>query len=92
MSDLGSELGSDFGTELRRVVDRLRGMPVGRLAACEEPTHATMAAIAGTTVPRIGAHALGDQLQVVVDEAARDPRFDPDAAAAALAVLRRSLP
>lgn len=82
----------DFTVELRRVVDRLRSMPVTRLPQAHEPTRAVILALAGEPVPEIADHGLGDQLQVVATEAARARDFDRAGAAALLAALRRDLP
>lgn len=82
----------DFDLELRRTVDRLRSMPVSRLEQAHDPARAAIEALAGEPVPVLADHALGDQLQVVADEAARARDFDRGAAAALLVELRRALP
>ena len=82
----------DFDRELRRTVDRLRSMPLARLADAAPPARAAIEALAGEPVPVIADHALGDQLQVVADEAARARDFDRAGATALLAALRRALP
>lgn len=81
-----------FRTELRRTVDRLRSTPVTRLAAAVAPTYAALDTLAGEEVPRLAPHALGDQLQVVADEAATAASFDFEAGADLLLELRRALP
>lgn len=81
-----------FTVELARCVERLRAMPLPRLPRAEEPVREAMAALAGSPVPRLEPRALGDQLQVVATEAARGRDFDPAAAEALLADLRRALP
>jgi plasmid stabilization system protein ParE len=88
----GVSAADDFDVELRRTVDRLRSMPVSRLGQAHGPARAAIESLAGEPVPVIADHALGDQLQVVADEAARARDFDRDAAAGLLVALRRALP
>lgn len=95
---------AEFARELGRVVDRLRGMPVARLAASAELAHGaserllSMAMAAGDRVPallpRIGDHAAGDQLAVIGhDFASLQPGADAYAEVTELLVeLRRALP
>ena len=93
-----------FTRELGRVVDRLRGRPVTRLAASAALAFEaskrllSMAIAAGDPVsgdlPRIGDHAAGDQLAVIGHDFAS---LQPSAAAYVeatelLVELRRSLP
>jgi hypothetical protein len=95
---------AEFARELGRVVDRLRGMPVTKLAASAELAYRaserllSMAIAAGDRVPallpRIGDHAAGDQLAVIGHDFAS---LQPGAAAYAevtelLVELRRALP
>ena len=82
----------EFAVELRRTVERLRTMPIARLAQAHAPARAAIEALAGQPVPVIADHALGDQLQVVAAEAASALDFDREGAAALLAGLRRALP
>ncbi|CAB4886217.1 MAG: hypothetical protein F2793_09560 [Actinobacteria bacterium] len=91
-----------FERELDRVVDRLRGMLVSRLADPADRAFAASQALLALTagnagahdLPRIADHAAGDQLAVIGhDFAAGQPSDEQYAAATALlADLRRSLP
>lgn len=83
---------SAFSVELDRCVTRLRSMPLTRLGAARGPARSAIEYLAGCPVPELADHALGDQLQVVADEAARARDFDPEAAAEVLVTLRRALP
>jgi hypothetical protein len=75
MSDAG--LGEEYERELTRVGERIRTMPLTRLASCSDQVfglcgafadlaHEAGSGIAGATaLPRLGDHALPDQLQVL---------------------------
>lgn len=95
---------AEFARELGRVVDRLRGMPLTKLAAsaelafraCERLLSMAIAAgdCAPALLPRLGDHASGDQLSVIGRDFAS---LEPDVVAYAqatdiLAELRRALP
>ena len=94
----------EFARELGRVVDRLRGMPLTRLAASAALAFdasqrlLSMAIAAGDLVsgdlPRIGDHGAGDQLAVIGhDFASLQPGAADYAEATELLVeLRRALP
>lgn len=95
---------AEFARELGRVVDRLRGMPVTRLSgsaqlafgACERLLSLAIAAgdRAPALLPRIGAHAAGDQLAVIGhDFASLQPGVVAyEQATDILVELRRALP
>ncbi len=75
MSD--SELGEEYERELARVVERVRTMPLTRLSTCADDVfalccaladlaHQSGAGLAGAqSLPRLGDHALPDQLRVL---------------------------
>ena len=95
---------AEFDRELGRVVDRLRTMPLTKLAASAELAFRacerllSMAIAAGDRepihLPRIGAHAAGDQLAVIGhDFASLEPGVVAYAQATEILVgLRRALP
>lgn len=72
-----AELGEEFERELARVVERVRTMPLTRLAVCADGVFALCGRFAdlsresgsglpgAAAVPRLGDHALPDQLQVL---------------------------
>ena len=90
-----------FTREQDRCVDRLRTVPLARLAASADLAHAAACRIvdltpdaADRTLPRLADHAAGDQLAVVASDFLAGA---PDAASleqgtAILTELRRSLP
>jgi hypothetical protein len=91
MSDL-----TDFETELRRVVDRLRAMPVRHLPTAAEHAYRTceqLLVIMGETrpLPRLADHAAGDQLAVIASECRTINEAAVAEATAALVALRRAL-
>ena len=71
------EVGEEFERELARVVERVRTMPLTKLATCSDEVFelcgqlADLAGHAGSplpgaaALPRLGDHALPDQLQVL---------------------------
>lgn len=89
----------DADRELERVVDRLRTMPLHRLdvaAPLADKACRAMLAVIGDEhdLPRLGAHAAGDQVAVIATDALGRAR-DDDARARIVAILtdlRRSLP
>ena len=95
---------AEFDRELGRVVDRLRSMPLTKLAAsaelafraCERPLSMAIATgdRAPALLPRLGDHAAGDQLAVIGhDFASLQPGVVAYAQATdILAELRRALP
>jgi hypothetical protein len=91
MSDL-----TEFETELRRVVDRLRTMPLASLAPAAEQAYRTcqqLLLIAGDDhpLPRLADHAAGDQLAVIAGECRTMNEAAVTEATAALVTLRRAL-
>lgn len=97
--------GDEYARELARVVERLRTMPLTRLATCADGVfalcgtfadlaHESGSGLAGAqALPRLGDHALPDQLQVLGVELAAVG--DPDAITRAHALLvdmRKALP
>jgi len=72
-----ADLGDEFERELARVVERVRTMPLTKLATCADDIFALCGQFAdlgrdwgsplpgATAVPRLGDHALPDQLQVL---------------------------
>ncbi len=90
----------DFDIELRRVVDRLRSMPVRHLPAAASLAYGAcgeLLALAAVDrkLPRLADHAAGDQLAVIAADLRREQ--GPDAAVLAagadiLTRLRRALP
>lgn len=91
MSDPG--LAEEYERELARVVERIRTMPLTRLSTCAEQVFALCGALAdlahesgsglpdARSLPRLGDHALPDQLHVLGMELA---------AVADLAILARA--
>jgi hypothetical protein len=75
MSD--SEIGEEYERELARVVERVRTMPLTKLATCSDDVFALCCALADLSqaagsglagsraLPRLGDHGLPDQLQVL---------------------------
>ncbi len=71
------DIGEEFERELARVVERVRTMPLTKLATCADEIFALCGQFAdlgrdsrsplpgATAVPRLGDHALPDQLQVL---------------------------
>jgi hypothetical protein len=90
----------DFSTELDRVVDRLRTMPLTRTdaaAALTYPVTCRILQLQGTThpdLPRLADRAAGDQLAVIGREfiATTHDEAAIAEATAALVELRRALP
>ena len=90
---------TEFDRELDRVLTRLASLPERHRAHAADLTHAaaqrirdlTPAASAPATVPRIGDHAAGAQLQVLCAELTACGGPDMEAAQV-LADLRRELP
>ena len=87
--------------ERDRCVDRLRGMPLGRLRDSAALAHVAAGRLialtpgaAGRDLPRLADHAAGDQLAVVVsDFLSGSPTPQAiEQATAILTELRRSLP
>lgn len=86
----------DFETELRRVVDRLRGMPLNRIGPAADAAFATcqhLLIITGDDreLPRLANHAAGDQLAVIAGECRTMNEAAVAEATAALVALRRAL-
>jgi len=77
-----ADLGEQYERELARVVERVRTMPLTKLATCSnqlfelcgafaEFAHESGSGLPGAqSLPRLGDHALPDQLQVLGDELA----------------------
>ena len=75
MSD--SEIGEEYERELARVVERVRTMPLTKLATCSDDVFALCCALADLSqaagsglagsraLPRLGDHGLPDQLRVL---------------------------
>jgi hypothetical protein len=99
------ELSEEYERELARVTERVRTMPLTRLAQCADMVFTTCAALAdlaraagsgladGDALPRLGDHALPDQLQVLGVELLATG--DENAITAGLALLtdmRKALP
>jgi hypothetical protein len=90
----------DFHTELDRVVDRLRTMPLSRTATAAEltyPMSCRILQLQGTSqkdLPRIADRAAGDQLAVIGRDfiATTHDEAAIAEATAALVELRRALP
>ena len=66
LTDLPSAT-ADFDLELRRVVDRLRGMPMNRLPAVRDAVWESCNTLLEITA-RLGDPALGDQLAVIATD------------------------
>ena len=72
-----AELAEEYERELARVVERIRTMPLTRLSTCSEQVFALCGDLADLaheagagapgagSLPRLGDHALPDQLQVL---------------------------
>ncbi|MEY4137523.1 MAG: hypothetical protein RL205_1651 [Actinomycetota bacterium] len=99
------DIGEEFERELARVVERLRTMPLTRLATCSDTVfelcgkfadlaHARGSGLPGaSSVPRLGDHALPDQVRVLGMELASTA--DPSTLSQAYALLvdmRKALP
>lgn len=77
---IDAELLEEFSRELTRVTERVRTMPLTRLAQCNDMVYFACGSLAdiarsagsglngGETLPRLGDHALPDQLQVLAGE------------------------
>ena len=99
--DAADALPAEFARERDRCVERLRGMPLTRLAESAALAHTAACAIAELTpqardhvLPRLADRAAGDQLAVVADDllaATRDPAT-LERGVGILTALRRSLP
>jgi len=88
-----------FDTEVRRVVDRLRSMPLSRLPGAEQPARQACLALldvsrslgdpAPSALPVLRPTAAGDQLAVLAADvrAAALRRADPSALATATSIL-----
>lgn len=91
---------TDFDTELTRVVDRLRTMPMTKLAVSAELAFRTASQLldltpgSHPTLPRLADRAAGDQLAVIGHDfrAAEHDEAAVTEATAALVELRRALP
>jgi hypothetical protein len=99
------DLGEEYERELARVVERLRTMPLTKLTTCADQVFALcrqfaeLASAAGSTLPgarslpRLGDHALPDQLQVLGMELAATADLATLARAHELLVgMRKALP
>jgi hypothetical protein len=99
------ELGEEYERELARVVERVRTMPLTKLPTCADSVFATCGELAdlahaygsalpgAAALPRLGDHALPDQLQVLGMELAATG--DPAALRSAhdlLVSMRKALP
>ena len=74
---MSDDLGEEYERELARVVERLRTMPLTRLSGCADDAFALCCAFAdlahesgsglpgAEALPRLGDHALPDQLRVL---------------------------
>ncbi len=99
------DLSDDYERELVRVVERIRTMPLTRLAACSDDVFGLCGSLADLAresgsalpgaqgLPRLGDHALPDQLQVLGMEIAAigDPSTITRAHSM-LAEVRKALP
>ena len=91
---------ADFDTELGRVVDRLRTMPMAKLAVSAELAFRTASQLLDLTpgphppLPRLADRAAGDQLAVIGRDfrASANEEAAVTEATAALVELRRALP
>lgn len=91
----------DFDTELRRVVDRLRSMPMPRLEGVQEPARQACLDLlevsrslgdpAPASLPTLRPTAVGEQVAVLGNDvrAAAMRSADADALASATAILTR---
>lgn len=89
--------GTDARRELDRVVDRLRSMPLARLAVAAplawDTCQQIQAAIGDDRpVPRLADHAAGDQLAVVAQDALQRSSGSAAVISHLLVELRRALP
>ncbi len=87
---------TQFDTELGRLVDRLRSMPLRTLERCADQVHATcqlLVQLQGLPhdVPRLADHAAGDQLAVIGAGCREMNEAAIAEATAALVSLRRAL-
>ncbi len=91
-----AEVLSQFDTELGRLVDRLRGMPLRTLERCADQVYATcqeLVQLQGLphNVPRLADHAVADQLAVIGADCREMNEAAIAEATAALVTLRRAL-
>jgi len=100
-----ADLGEEYQRELARVVQRVRTMPLTRLSTCADDVfalcaqfadlaHESGSGLAGSqSLPRLGDHALPDQLQVLgLELAATADRSTLESAHALLVDMRKALP
>jgi hypothetical protein len=100
-----TDLGEEYERELARVVERVRTMPLTKLATCSDSVFALCCALAdlahesgsglagAQALPRLGDHALPDQLQVLgVELAAVGEMSAIDRGYALLVDMRKALP
>jgi hypothetical protein len=100
-----SEISEEYERELARVVERVRTMPLTKLATCSDDVFALCCALADLSqaagsglagshaLPRLGDHALPDQLRVLgMELAATGENVQIECGLELLVDMRKALP